>query len=333
VDGYSWGYYEYGDELSFEVTPIYGYDFGGWVVNDSVVDDMDLIKKFIVSCPTDLTIRFTKMMGDANYDRKVSVTDITATVNHILENESGVFISFRADMDDNGTITVTDVTRIVSNILNGEEVILAPVRRLAYGIELDANRLNAQYGNASVLPVKLKGDEDAQIVAFQMDVVVPDGFEMKGVNLRNGSRGHVVNYAKVRENTYRVVAYSLSNTALDYSAGLLDINVQPVAANALGDHQLTIINACVVDEELQERRLPSLTVDIDMDATSLNGVDASIDVEGGRFLRITAAKQQLVEIVSSSGQLVKVVEVGEGVTNVNLIPGVYVVCGKKIVII
>jgi hypothetical protein len=37
--------------------------------------------------------------------------------------------------------------------------------------------------------------------------------------------------------------------------------------------------------------------------------------------------------VSSSGQLVKVVEVGEGVTNVNLIPGVYVVCGKKIVII
>ena len=142
-----------------------------------------------------------------------------------------------------------------------------------------------------------------------------------------------MNYAKVRENTYRVVAYSLSNTALDYSAGLLDINVQPVAANALDDHQLTIINACVVDEELQERRLPSLTVDIDMDATSLNGVDASIDVEGGRFLRITAAKQQLVEIVLSSGQLVKVVEVGEGVTNVNLIPGVYVVCGKKIVII
>lgn len=333
VDGYSWGYYEYGDELSFEVTPIYGYDFGGWVVNDSVVDDMDLMKKFIVSCPTDLTIRFTKMMGDANYDRKVSVTDITATVNHILENESGVFISFRADMDDNGSITVTDVTRIVSNILNGEEVILAPVRRLAYGIELDANRLNAQYGRATTLPVNLKGDETTPFVAFQMDIVVPDGFEMKGVNLRNGSRGHVVNYAKVRENTYRVVAYSLSNTALDYSAGLLDINVQPVAANALDDHQLTIINACVVDEELQERRLPSLTVDIDMDATSLNDVDASIDVEGGRFLRITAAKQQLVEIVSSSGQVVKVVEVGEGVTNVNLIPGVYVVCGKKIVII
>lgn len=334
------GFYKHGEKLTLIAEPNEGYIFKGWVIDGVMQDFSDMTLNLEIFQKHEIEAMFLKdemvLMGDVNNDKVVSITDVTLTVSYILNNNPENFHFDRGDMNSDGSITISDLTSIVAKILSGETSIpassMAPSRKKVDNY-LMASDMYVNVNKEMTMPVSLICSDKKPFVAFQMDVVVPDGFEMKGVNLRNGSRGHVVNYAKVRENTYRVVAYSLSNTALDYSTGLLDINVQPVAANALDDHQLTIINACVVDEELQERRLPSLTVDIDMDATSLNGVDASIDVEGGRFLRITAAKPQLVEVVSSSGQVVKVVEVGEGVTNVNLIPGVYVVCGKKIVII
>ena len=61
---------------------------------------------------------FIFLLGDANGDRTVSVTDALQTVNHILNKEdAGEFYFENADPYDDGIITVTDVTAIVSIIL------------------------------------------------------------------------------------------------------------------------------------------------------------------------------------------------------------------------
>jgi hypothetical protein len=60
------------------------------------------------------------LLGDANEDKVVDVTDVMCIVNHILGNEVTPFNTTNADADGNGLIDVTDVMVIVSIILNSQ---------------------------------------------------------------------------------------------------------------------------------------------------------------------------------------------------------------------
>ena len=62
---------------------------------------------------------FTKfVLGDANGDGKVTITDAVAVVNYILNTTQGTFNVAAADVDGNGSITITDAVGIVNIILN-----------------------------------------------------------------------------------------------------------------------------------------------------------------------------------------------------------------------
>lgn len=58
--------------------------------------------------------------GDANGDGVVTVTDITATANHILGNKPQPFDPKAADSNLDGNISVTDITYDAQKILNGK---------------------------------------------------------------------------------------------------------------------------------------------------------------------------------------------------------------------
>ena len=58
------------------------------------------------------------LMGDANLDGDISVTDIITAVSYVLGEEPEVFGFANADMDGNGEISIADITAIVDLILN-----------------------------------------------------------------------------------------------------------------------------------------------------------------------------------------------------------------------
>lgn len=60
---------------------------------------------------------FTRLIGDANGDGSVTISDVTLTVDYILGRKVDVFCFENADAYGDGIITVTDVTAIVSIIL------------------------------------------------------------------------------------------------------------------------------------------------------------------------------------------------------------------------
>ncbi len=60
------------------------------------------------------------LLGDANDDGMVSVTDVTVTVNYILGQENATFNFTNADVNEDGQIGVADVTCIVDIILSSE---------------------------------------------------------------------------------------------------------------------------------------------------------------------------------------------------------------------
>ena len=58
------------------------------------------------------------IIGDANGDRQVTITDAVAIVNHILDNASEGFVSANADINNDGQITISDAVGVVNIILN-----------------------------------------------------------------------------------------------------------------------------------------------------------------------------------------------------------------------
>ena len=69
--------------------------------------------------PVAIYRKVTALLGDANGDGDVSLTDVTLTVNYVLNNgEVDGFVFVNADIDGDGEITVTDVMSIVDIILN-----------------------------------------------------------------------------------------------------------------------------------------------------------------------------------------------------------------------
>ena len=56
-------------------------------------------------------------MGDVNCDGTVSVADVTALVNYILNRPVAPFSETAADVNRDGVISVADVTTMVNKIL------------------------------------------------------------------------------------------------------------------------------------------------------------------------------------------------------------------------
>ena len=59
------------------------------------------------------------VLGDANGDGILNVTDIVATVNYIMEKPSDDFNKKAADLNGDGDVNVTDIVKMVSIIMSG----------------------------------------------------------------------------------------------------------------------------------------------------------------------------------------------------------------------
>ncbi len=80
---------------------------------------------------------FTKLvLGDANGDGKVTITDAVAVVNYILGSTQGVFIKRAANVDENDDISITDAVGIVNIILNASPADVKE-RRVREKVSLD----------------------------------------------------------------------------------------------------------------------------------------------------------------------------------------------------
>ncbi len=66
-----------------------------------------------------LTIEASYILGDANGDGVVNVTDIVATVNYIMNKPSDDFNKVAADVNQDGEVNVTDIVGMVNIIMKG----------------------------------------------------------------------------------------------------------------------------------------------------------------------------------------------------------------------
>ena len=57
------------------------------------------------------------LLGDANNDGQVTITDVTSLINFLLELDAAGFIDFQADMNQDQRITITDLVEMINAIM------------------------------------------------------------------------------------------------------------------------------------------------------------------------------------------------------------------------
>ena len=188
------------------------------------------------------------LMGDANGDGEVNVSDIVEIVNSILANPSDKFVEAAADMNGDGEVNVTDIVLVVNIIMSANNA--RPFGATA--TETTANdRLLLQTNSDHSLSLCL--ENEGGYVASQFDITLTDGQELEGVTINSErNNGHVVSYAKTGTDSYRVVVYSLDNQSYnDHSGELLNIAVA-------GSGSVEVSDIIFVTQNAQERRFAPL---------------------------------------------------------------------------
>lgn len=164
------------------------------------------------------------VLGDVTGNGSVNVQDATIVVNYILGTEINDEYDYSvADMNEDGEIDVFDVTKMIAVILS-EESSSAKMRKVTGTQEPSIGEQMTMENVAD--GIALHVDNVNRFTSFQMDVEVPNGNSLTGVRLANNESGHIIRYAKIGENLYRVMALSMSSTPLKASAnGLLELDL------------------------------------------------------------------------------------------------------------
>jgi len=235
--------------------------------------------------------------GDANGDGEINVADIVEVVNYILGRPSDIFMWDAADLNGDGEVNVTDIVAIVNIILTAD-VSSAKMRGIVE-VENTENDMVALFQKSNSVS-SLELTNEGKYVASQFDLVLAEGQRLNSITLNEKrANDHSVSYSKFGENTYRVVVYSLSNTAYDGSEGeLLNIDVT-------GDGEYSLENILFVTAQQVEKRFAPLAGE----ATGINSTVA----------------EKTFDIYSVDGILLY----KQATTTEGLPKGVYIIEGKK----
>ena len=189
------------------------------------------------------------VMGDANGDSEVNVTDIVEVVNCIMGSPSPGFIRAAADLNGDGEVNVTDIVMIVNIIMSGGQ---AHSRELTQKTADGNDRMTLNSNGGDTFGLSLHNE--ARYVAAQFDVVLTEGQTLEDVLLDKSRCGsHQRIFVKTGSNTYRVLVFSMANDGFKGNDGeLLNIGV---AGSAGG---FSVENIMLVKADESQRAFGSL---------------------------------------------------------------------------
>ena len=162
---------------------------------------------------------------------------------------------FEADLNFDREVTVTDVSYVVYYVMTNDQ---AAARLKAPVASLTNSLLSLSQDEQGRLAVSLKND--VPIIGIQFDVLLPEDSDISEVLLSEARKnGHAVAMRQMENGCYRVLAYSMQNNTLMGNDGLLatllinDVDGEVVLTN------IHVTDAQLVDHALPDVSLSMLT--------------------------------------------------------------------------
>lgn len=165
-----------------------------------------------ISTTYEITVE-PRILGDANDNGYVNVSDVVAIANYIVDYTVRNFCFVNADADNNKDVTANDITTTVNIILDDDDYSVGPRSVRAYAMSstdfLSASNFEAATGRELNIGVNL--DNSIDYVALQASLVVPEGMRVKDVKAGSRAANHSLMFNIKDDGTVKIVLFSLSN--------------------------------------------------------------------------------------------------------------------------
>ena len=226
------------------------------------------------------TVRMSYLVGDANADVEVDVSDYVVTANYILGRDTGAHFytdAANANYTNNIAINVTDLVAITNIALELRDKEIKPdvsgyqqaptltMPDAAYNLK--ANVIEAGI-DKTVIAVAI--DNDEQIAAMQLDIDLPDGMTLESAAATDRACGMSASYGISTEGKARVMLSSFGTNEI--SAGSGDVIMLTLRGKAQSGDMLQFSNVVMSERNLIEHgAVGDLMLDLN-DITGLNAV-------------------------------------------------------------
>lgn len=223
------------------------------------------------------------IMGDANADGSVTVTDVVWAAKYILFQNPEPFVFEAADMNGDGKITITDVVKIANLILDQDYD--EPTNMHMMAPNMGGDRMSGENAGKTV---SINLDNEMEYTAMQMDLTLPEVMNASEFALTNRASelGLIV---KDRGNgKVRILAYSpILKTIKGNEGAVLTFNVD----GAMGD---------IVVDRIELVDLEGVAVRLDAFAITANNPTAFDEMSVGKAIAnvkyFNLAGQEMTEL-------------------------------------
>lgn len=269
--------------------------------------------------------------GDVNGDGQVTVTDAYLVFSFLMGDELEDFHETRADVNHDRKTNVADVTCIVRRALAASRLAASSASQSAREGTLQAASFEASIGECVDIPITVQ-DVPAACCAMQLDVLLPDGLALEAVTTGCLMADFTLTTHALADNRTRILILP-NTTGATLSATPLTLHVRSHALTAASDRVLQLSQGRMTTTSGEEHSLHGLSLAFEQ-TTNQSGIPSSaLHVSGGRGITISALEEQEVTITAVDGRVVQKVQVHEGDNYVEVPSGIYLVAGKKVVVL
>lgn len=269
-------------------------------------------------------------MGDANGDGRITGADAVLAMSNFLGKETPNIIMKAADMNYDGKISGIDVVLITDELLSQNQS-----SKTQAG---DANRYKGNLlmtGNASSsteIALNFSVPNAYEFTAIQMDVTIPDGFTVKNMKIGPDNQvSHSLKYRQHPNGMTRVFIYSDSNADF-ISDNILSIELDEV--NTIHDSQeITVEDVLAVeitDDGVLEWNICGDETNVSEIAEICMDSNINVWVENSTIY-INSNNDGVISLCDISGNS-RSIEFNAGTTSISVLPGIYLINNKKIIV-
>lgn len=244
------------------------------------------------------------VLGDANNDNQVDVTDYVAVGNYILGNTPANFNMDAADVNTDKQINVQDYVG-VANIILYENPFGQSSKQSVQALHAEEGYYAMDMWSTDGLSWKVSLDNSDAICAMQMNVELPAGMGIEAATLSSrAKKSHAVTFRQKDDNTWTVLVASMRNDGFWGNEGeVLELRLTPSQENG----EIRLSDILLSDNRMNGHRVQDVVV---------SGVATGFATVG--------QNEAERDIYTLQGMKVT--------TNTALKPGVYVVDGRKVMI-
>lgn len=283
------------------------------------------VKNVVMTSPTNVEFKCSDVafdvtikdpaIGNANGEGDVNVTDVIATANFIVGDNTTPIDLTNADVNADGEVNVVDVVGISSIILGTNSATMQVASRDEHlnvkstqPYSLTANNLfiedfTIEPGQEKEMSVMLTNE--VAFTAFQADLYLPAGLSIKGdAELTSRKANHTMLSSKRADGAMRILSYSATNRDYNGEDGAL-LTFIVVADNTFQGGKLAIKNVIFSQRDMKVYKFNNTETKIETSGIESVIEDSriSISIENGEIV-VKGAEDAQIAVYSINGGLI-----------------------------